>query len=366
MAGETGGPAATLSRAGLAALSAPYALVMRANLAVYERGLKAHTHPVLPVASVGNITLGGTGKTTTTRRLTRDLQSRGIRPGIVLRGHMRSADRPWELISDGRALLVAAEVAGDEAAMLAATAPGAPIAVAKRRERAIELLAQAGAQAAILDDGFQYFRMERVVDLLLVDATFDLAGARVFPAGHLREPLDHVRRATHLLVTHADLAPPEQTERTAKVLARHAPDAPVILARHAPGGVYRLDRPEEVRPPEWLRGMRVLAMCAVGNPASFEELLRQMGAQVAGTAFFPDHHAYRPEDWERVREALRGLDVDAIVVTEKDAAKLPQAPGELPPVAAVAVDLAITSNEESWDELVGRIEQAARQEPASA
>jgi tetraacyldisaccharide 4'-kinase len=366
VAGRRQGPAAALSRAGLAALSAPYEMVMRANLAVYERGMKAHTRPALPVVSVGNITLGGTGKTTTTRRLARDLLGRGLRPGIVLRGHKRDADHPWQLASDGGGLLIDTEVAGDEAAMLAETVPGAPIAVGKRRERVVGLLAEAGAQAAILDDGFQFFRMQREVDLVLVDATFDLSVARVFPAGHLREPLDHLRRATHLLITHADLAAEERIERTGRLLHKYAPDAPLMLSRHAPSGVYALDAPDDVRPPETLRGMPVAAMCAVGNPESFRELLEDLGADVVATCFFPDHHAYQAEDWERVRAALGDSGAESIVVTEKDAVKLPPAPEDLPPVAAVAVDLSIMKGEESWDELVGRVEQAARQEPASA
>ncbi|MBD3293031.1 MAG: tetraacyldisaccharide 4'-kinase [Armatimonadia bacterium] len=359
MTGERSGPAA-LSRAGLAALSVPYALVMRANLAIYERKLKARTTPALPVASVGNITLGGTGKTTTTRRLVRELLARGVRPGIVLRGHKRDADHPWQLASDGTKLLIDPEVAGDEAAMLASTAHGAPIAVGKRRERVIELLADTGAQVAVLDDGFQYFRMERAVDLVLVDATFDLANARVFPAGYLREPLDHLRRATHVLITHADIAPEGQVDRTREVLAEHAPHAPVMLSRHAPSGFYSLDAPEDQRPPGDLHGMKVLAMSAVGNPGSFERVLSSLGAEVAGAQVFPDHHAYHPSDWAEVREALNQVDADAIVVTEKDAVKLPSPPDDLPPVAALAVDLSIIEGEDRWDECVGRVEQAAR------
>jgi tetraacyldisaccharide 4'-kinase len=358
--GERSGPAAALARAGLRALSLPYAAVMRANLAVYEHNLKAHSKPALPVVSVGNITLGGTGKTTTTRRLVRDLLTRGVRPGIVLRGHKRDVDHPWQLASDGTELLIDPEVAGDEAAMLASTAPGTPIAVGKRRERVIELLAEAGAQVAVLDDGFQYFRMKRAVDLVLVDATFDLANARVFPAGYLREPLDHLRRATHVLITHADIAPEDQIERIREVLAEHAADAPMMLSRHAPSGFYPLDAPEEEQPPEALQGMRVLAMSAVGNPGSFERVLTNLGAEVVGAQVFPDHHAYQPADWATVREALGDSDVDTIVVTEKDAVKLPPPPEDLPEVAALAVDLSIIEGEERWDECVGRIEQAAR------
>ncbi len=366
VAGETRGPGATLARAALAGLSAPYSAVMRANLKLYESGLKPRTTPAIPVASVGNITLGGTGKTTTTRRLVRDLTDRGVCPGIVLRGHMRDVDQPWQLISDGSDLLVEPRVAGDEATMLAATAPGAPIAVGKRRERVVELLADAGAQVVVLDDGFQYFRMEREVDLVLADATFDLADARVFPAGYLREPLEHLRRATHLLITHADLAGAEQIERIVQVFERYAPDAPVMLSRHAPEGVRPLGEPTADGPPEDIAGMRVVAMCAVGNPQSFVQLLTQMGAQVVDTHFFPDHHAYHPDDWLQLREAPDTRRAEAIVVTEKDAVKLPPPPADLPPIAAVSIDLEITRNEESWDALASRIEQAARQKPSEA
>ncbi len=332
---------------------------MRANLAIYEHGLKARTEPALPVASIGNITLGGTGKTTTTRRLARDLADRGVRPGIVLRGHGRT-DGPSELlVSAGDQLLVDQQKAGDEAAMLAATTD-APIAVGKRRERVIDVLDDAGADLALLDDGFQYFRMSRAVDLVLVDATFDLPSARVFPAGYLREPLNHLRRATHLLITHGDLAAESHIEETVELLRRHAPDAPVIRSRHAASGFYRLDDPSTIVPIDELAGRDVLAMCAVGNPASFEGLLLQIGARVRGKQIFPDHHAYAPEDWDSVRENPDVRRVDMIAVTEKDAVKLPPPPEELPPVVAVTVDLEITHNGERWDDLVEQLRRAAR------
>lgn len=336
---------------------------LKANLALYEWGLKPRTRPALPVVSVGNITLGGTGKTTTARRLARDLAAQGLRPGIVLRGHGRQHGPDELLVGDGGET-PDAEQAGDEAVMLAATTPGASVAVGARRERVIDLLAEHGASVALLDDGFQYFRMERAVDLVLIDATFDLAGARVFPRGRLREPLTHLRRATHLLLTHADLAPDSQVQRTAELLARHAPDAPVMRARHAASGIYPLGQPEAARPADELAGRDVLAMCAVGNPASFEGLLLQLGARVVGSVAFDDHHAYVPGDWDAVRAALRGRDAQLIAVTEKDAVKLPP-PEDLPPVVAVAVDLQITHNEDAWEALVASIHDAAREDAAA-
>ncbi len=332
---------------------------MRGNLAIYERGLRAQTRPCIPVASIGNITLGGTGKTTTTRRLTRDLRKAGLSPGIVLRGHKRSGQASELLISDGNGLLVEGNMAGDEAAMLATTAE-APVAVGKRRERVVQLLQDEGATVALLDDGFQYFRMRRVVDLVLIDATFNLPEARVFPAGYLREPLDHLRRATHLLITHADLVDEDRITRTIELLREHAPEAPLMRSRHAPAGAYQLDDPDTMIAVDELAGSEVMAVSAVGNPASFEALLQQIGADVAAKKVFPDHHAYLPEDWDRVREALNGHKVDMIAVTEKDAVKLTAAPLDLPPVVAVAVDLEITHGTENWDVLIERLQQASR------
>lgn len=356
VSGQRRGPGATLTRLGLTALSVPYVLGLRANLALYEWGLKARTQPDLPVASIGNITLGGTGKTTATRRLARDLVALGITPGIVLRGHGRRSDEPVTVVADG----VGAAAVGDEAAMLARTTDGALVAVGKRRERVIAELAARGAQVALLDDGFQYFRMTRAVDLVLIDATVDLPRARVFPRGVLREPLAHLRRATHLMITHCDLAPRAQVEALERTLARVAPHAPIMRSRHAPTTLRRLDAPAQAEPASALAGRRVVAMSGIGNPTAFEGMLLELGATVVARAAFDDHHDYVPADWAEVRRPLRGRDADLVVVTEKDLVKLPPAPEDLPPVTAVAVDLQITQGAEAWQEMVARIDEAAR------
>lgn len=386
VSGQRRGPGATLARAGLSALSIPYVLGLEANLALYEWGLKARTQPDLPVAGIGNITLGGTGKTTTTRRLARDLTALGVTPGIVLRGHGRRSREVVVLLAGnksngepdlrgtegasgwkpdlgatagGAGAIDVAEV-GDEAAMLANTTPGALVAVGKRRERAITALAERGARVALLDDGFQYFRMARVVDLVLIDATVELERARVFPRGVLREPRTHLRRATHLMITHCDLAPSAQVEALARTLAQVAPQAPIMHSWHAPTTLYPFAAPEQAEPATALAGRRVVAMSGIGNPAAFEGMLLELGATVVARAAFPDHHDYTPDDWARVRQALRGRDADLIVVTEKDLVKLPPAPVDLPPVAAVAVDLRITQGEDFWLEMVSRIHELAR------
>jgi len=339
----------------------PYLAGLKANLAIYEWGLRTRTQAVLPVASVGNLTLGGTGKTTTTRALARSLLQRGVVPGIVLRGHARKQARGPLLVADTGGVLAGVDEAGDEAAMLASGMPGCPVAVGRRRERVIELLAEAGAQVALLDDGFQYFRMQRMVDLVLLDATVDLRRARLFPAGHLREPLSHLRRATHLLVTHTELAPSAHVEELVAAAQRRAPGLPVMRGRHRPAGLYRLGEPQRVRPAGELAGRQVVAVSALGNPAAFEGTLLGLGARVARSIAFNDHHHYVAEDYRRIRRTAKTARADCVVVTEKDAVKLPPPPAELPPVYALRVELEIGEGLEHWESLVGLIADAAHQ-----
>ncbi len=333
----------------------PYLAGLKANLAIYDFGLKARTQPALPTVSVGNLTLGGTGKTTTTRALARELLARGIRPGIVLRGHRRKDETGPMLVADADKVLASVEEAGDEATMLAVTVPGCPVAVGKRREQVISLLAQTGAQVALLDDGYQYFRMQRQVNIALLDATFELARARVFPAGYLREPLTHLRRATHVLLTHADLAPRAHVQAIAELARKHAPDAPVMHARHKPTGLYHLADAASEMSVEALAGKSVLAVSAVGNPASFEGALLEIGARITERVVFDDHHDYQPEDYRAMRDAMRIEEPDFIVVTEKDAVKLTLPPGDIPPVLALKVDLEITEGADAWEAMLWEI-----------
>lgn len=338
----------------------PYLAGLKTNLAIYDLGLKARTRPALPIVSVGNLTLGGTGKTTTTRALARELLARGVRPGIVLRGHRRKDETGAMLVADAQALLSSVDEAGDEATMLARTIPGCPVAVGKRREEVVELLAETGAQVALLDDGYQYFRMERLLNIALLDATVELSRARVFPAGYLREPLTHLRRATHVLITHADLAPRAHVEAMTELAHKYAPKAPVMWARHRPTGLYPLADPATEMLVERLAAKSVLAVSAVGNPASFEGALLEIGARITGSVVFDDHHDYQPDDYRAMREAMRIEKPDFIVVTEKDAVKLPPPPEDIPPVLALRVDLEIIEGANAWEAMLVEIENGSQ------
>lgn len=324
ISGDAAGLTAGLARAGLALASGPYWLGLKGNLALYEWGLKAHTQPVLPVLSVGNLSLGGTGKTTAVRLLARHLSAAGLNPGIVLRGHRRKRGPGSLVASDGRGGILPADQTGDEAAEYARLLPDVPVAVGKRREISLQTLAALGARVGLLDDGYQYFRMARDWEIALVNARMDLRQARLFPRGVLREPWSHLRRASQVWVTHADQVAPGALERICDLCARFAPRAKLLTARHAPAGLHALPDGHQ-EPLADLAGQRVVAVCGLGDPEAFEQTLRDLGAEVVPLRF-ADHHRYEPEDWTRAASLAREHDAAWLVTTEKDAVKTNEAP----------------------------------------
>lgn len=354
--GRTTGPCAALARAGLTALSLPYWLGLEANLALYQWGLKGRTRPALPAVSVGNLSLGGTGKSTAVAYLARQLQARGVMPAIVARGYGREAPGSVRLVSAGEGRLLEPALAGDEPAMLAQMLPGVPVAVGKRRERVIALLASATpAQVVLLDDGFQYFRMQRLVDLVLVDAARDCAGERLFPAGYLREPWAHLRRAHQVWLTHADRVHAETLAASERFLRRYY-QGPVVLTRHHLTG---LRGPQGQRcPPEALAGKRVLAVSGLGNPASFEDSLAHAGAEVTALRF-PDHHQYTAEDGQRIAREKDKRAAELVVVTEKDWVKLEALAEE---VWVAECELSILRGEEEVQAMLAQLASKATEQ----
>lgn len=345
--GRADGAGASLARGALRLVSPLYATGLKANLALYTRGFKARTRPALPVVSVGNLTLGGTGKTTVAAFLARRLQSE-VKPAVVLRGYGRADEAAPVLVSDGARVHADLDRAGDEALMLARLLPGCAVAVGKRREEVIALARErADAQVIVLDDGFQYFRMARDLDIVLLDALAEPISWRLFPAGRLREPVAHLRRADQVWITHADLAPPERVEALRDLADRHCPGRPVVVTRHRPGGLRPLR--EGGSAPDTLADLRVIALSALGNPHAFEAALAQAGAEVVPLRF-ADHHAYTPADYDRVRSLAQDRGARWVVTTEKDAVKLPPPPEPCPPVAVLGCELEIVAGGEHLDE----------------
>lgn len=308
----------------------------------YERGLDAYlsaeriglrrreTLPA-PVVSIGNLTVGGTGKTPMTQWLCRRLAAQGKRVAVLSRGH-GGEGRGTRLVSDGAQTFLTARQAGDEPVLLARTLPGVPVLVGKdRRKSGREALRRFPLDALVLDDGFQYWQLARDLDIVLLDARRPFDNGFSLPRGLLREPPRHLRRAGIVVVTRADALDTAGREELAARIARLAPEASLFWAVHCPVGLVRLDDGSTVSP-DALAGKHIVALSGIAQPESFARTLTEAtGAQIVRHLARPDHAWLGPETVAEARNMAAALGADALVMTEKDAVKWPEnAAGEFP------------------------------------
>jgi tetraacyldisaccharide 4'-kinase len=280
----------------------------------------------LPVVSVGNLVVGGAGKTPFVELVARTAMDMGIRPGILSRGYLRERGAPDPLlVTDGWHGRADWREVGDEPSLLARRLKDVPIAVGSVRARAGELLlGEEPAGLLILDDGFQHRRLHRDLNLVLVRADDPFGNGRLLPAGPLREPLRALRRADAVVLTSCpDTTDPHVAEVEARVRRRARPGVPLLHA---------FTEPEE---PGLVAGRRVMAFCGLADPSPFQATLAALGARVLGLTAFPDHHPYTPDEIERLASAGRKAGAEILVTTEKDAVRLeglelPDEPGVIP------------------------------------
>ncbi len=317
LAAWEGDPAAPMwARAwasGLAPLGTVYGMAMARRRRRYEMGgARARKNPV-PVVSVGNLALGGTGKTPTVAWLIERLLSSGRRPAVVSRGY---GGRPRDVmvVGDGAGRLMSAPPAADEAAMLARRYPEVPVLTgADRAFVARKAAEEFGAEVVVLDDGFQHLALAREVDLVLLRGEAPFGNGRVFPAGVLREPASALGRADAILLTGG--------ERARSQVLSLAPNVPVFTGSLAPDALLDANA-EEAGAPDALRGARVVAVSGLGNPRGFERTLESLGVEVVVHHEYPDHANYALADGVRLVSSLKKTGADFILTTEKDAAKL--------------------------------------------
>jgi tetraacyldisaccharide 4'-kinase len=312
-------PRGLLGRIGWASLSPLswlYGAAASLHRSWYERGPGHATRLGCRVVSVGNLVVGGSGKTPTAAWIASALRQRGHRVVLASRGYGGSAGAgagsKVEVVSDGRHVLSRAEIAGEEPMWLAAHAPGVPVLVGRHRDvvgfRAVSAF---GAQVLVLDDGFQHHRLARDVDLLTIHGSAGFGTARVLPKGPLRERMATLARADALLVVDGPL----REEDEARLIAVAA-DVPRFAVERRVSDLRPLGGGPSL--PVDLEGAEVGMLCGIARPASFRETLVSLGARVVAERSFPDHHRFQPGD-------LKGLAFEASrwVTTEKDAARLP-------------------------------------------
>lgn len=313
----------------LRAASLPYGGLLALRAWGYRVGLIPSLRLPRPVISVGNVTLGGTGKTPLTARLAQMLIARGLKVAVLSRGYGGTAAGAVRIVSDGKELLLTPEVAGDEPCLLAQKVPGLMVVIGGDRYRAGMLaLDKLDPDVFLLDDGYQHLRLKRDLNLLLLDAARPFADGRTLPAGFLRERRSACGRADLIVYTRCGDAPKPEL----------FPGKPSLCTNHTLGGAVPLAG-GELLDFAALKGTRVTAFSGIADPAAFFDLLESAGVRLTATLSFPDHTPYGDEEIAalcRLKSASRSA---CLLTTEKDAVKLAAQAAALAPCYVVPLEL---------------------------
>ncbi|MFH1888712.1 MAG: tetraacyldisaccharide 4'-kinase [Candidatus Omnitrophota bacterium] len=342
------GPVAGTLNSFLYLISLIYGLVVRILLFIYR--IKPYRLGC-KVISVGNITLGGTGKTSLVLYIARYLKEHGHKVAILSRGYKRMGSRFSVLGSrpNTEHRTPNAEAMGDEPYMLQMNLKDIPVIVDHDRIRAgNSAIRDYGADTVILDDGMQQWRIKKDLEIVAVDSTFPFGNRNLIPRGILREPLSSLKRADIFILTKANISPAQ--DEVKGYLRRINPGAFQVESAHAPLGFCRLDKPRELMGADMLAGKSAGLFSAIADPASFELLVSKQGVNI-GTSFrFRDHYNYTQKDMDEIISKSTDTGISVLVTTEKDASRLYQLPvtGYKLPVWFLRIELKIIKNEEGF------------------
>ncbi|MBQ6472434.1 MAG: tetraacyldisaccharide 4'-kinase [Victivallales bacterium] len=363
-----------LYRAFLFFLSHAYRLAVQLRMMLYDNAVLRRQNLGSFVVSVGNLTVGGTGKTPVVELLARTLAARRRRIAILSRGY-RSRPRTWreklvalfhkehrlppKVVSDGSKVLLDSQQAGDEPYMLArnllATEGRTGVAVIVDKDRVYGgqfAISRYGVDTLLLDDGFQYLRLRPRINIVLVDTTNPFHNHEMLPVGLLREPIEDITRADYIFLTKS--SGKRNLERLRSFLHRHNPKAPVIECNHEPRHLQDLLDGTQ-RPLETLRGKKVAAICGIAVPESFERYLEQLGATIVYRKRFVDHHRYKESEIRDFHAHAAEAGAEILLTTEKDAVRIPNIKFGAIPFVFLRVEINILHGQEHFDDCIRRI-----------
>lgn len=345
-----------------------YRAVIQLRLFLYAKGIFRHHTLGCQVISVGNLTVGGTGKTPVVEVFARELAKQGRKVAVLSRGYkkveppfmqrlvdkvlLREARRPPRVVSDGSTLLLNSAMSGDEPFMLASNLPDVSVLVDKDRVKSGRYaITRLGADTLVLDDGFQYLGLKHRVEIVLVDWTNPFGNGAVLPRGVLREPVTNIRRADFIFITKSNGTGSEELRAQLRGLN---PRAEIIECRHCARHLRNVFT-RETRDLEFLNGLRVSALSGIAVPTGFERELEQRGAEIAERHRFADHHRYSQQEIIDIINQAKRAGVDAIVTTEKDAVRFPRLERLDVPVYFLRVDIEILTGVEDFHDCITRI-----------
>jgi tetraacyldisaccharide 4'-kinase len=319
------------------------------------------------VVVVGNLTVGGTGKTPVVEMLSRQLQQHGRKVAIISRGYKSKKESvfskfvryfthteksPPKIVSDGAQVLLNSEIAGDEPFMLASNLPGVVVICDKDRVKAgYYAIKDYKCDTLVLDDGYQYLKLRGSLNICLIDTTNPFGNERLLPRGILREPLNRLSKADYILFTKtSSVAKCSELYDTVKKYNEHAK---IIYSQHAPKYFKRVDKDEE-EPLSMLNNLKVAVFSGIAYPESFEQTIEELGGIITYNKRFLDHHRFSKVEIEQVYQEAFESGAKILVTTEKDAVRLPSKKVRIP-LYYLRLEIKILSGEENFKTLAERI-----------
>lgn len=337
----------------LSVLTLGYRGLLALRQTLYARGILKSRRLPCPVVSIGNVTLGGTGKTPAAELAVRTLIAMEVTAGVVSRGYGRRT-RGTLVVADRRGIRADPGAAGDESFLLARRLPGTPVVVGENRyDAGRTCVEQLGVGALVLDDAFQNRTLEKDLEVVLVSGVAPWGNGRLFPRGPLREPMSALARA-HLVVI-AGPGDDASAHAIAATIRAHNPASPVVTARYEPVECWEISGATLSLP--GLRGLRLFGFAGIARPENFALTLAELGVSIVGFTEFPDHHWYTRGELEALAAQARARGADALVTTEKDAVRCLGLASPPLPVWALAVRLVLTNGGRAWETAFRRLFQ---------
>ncbi len=367
--GERQGKKASLLRGALFCLSKVFLIGVKGRRWLYEARI-IRDHPLgVQVITVGNLTVGGTGKTPVVEKFARVLTDQGRKVAVLSRGYrskppplmqrlrnkllLQEDVTPPRIVSDAKNLLLNSEDAGDEPYMLASNLKDVVVLVDKDRVKAGRYaIEKYGCDILLLDDGFQYWKLSgRRRDIVLVDAQQPFGNEHLLPRGTLREPPEHIQRADTIFITKSD----GETAGLRARIRKHNPKAGIIECVHWPLYFEDVFNPEQREKIGWLKGRKVATLSGIAQPESFENSLVQQGAELVYTKRFADHHRFNQQEVLNAINRAKKRRAEVIITTQKDAVRFPKIDRRDLPIYFMRVEIKILSGAKDFDDCVRKI-----------